>query len=160
MAESFVVEPWRPRATCGAKVEAAFWKAGDLGDAAAALLGKELRTKLSLRDVFERLNVIAHTAGAGTQERKIRRSKTSSGAWRDGRQSTSCDCFGDITARESGNPERAIEFSTPRGCESPEQQLCHLRNNASKGGEMGVNDSACVPVAVICYRNTVLPIGL
>jgi DNA ligase-1 len=55
-----------------AKVEAAFRKAGDLGDAAAALRGNERGTGLSLRDVFERLMEIAQTVGAGAQETKIR----------------------------------------------------------------------------------------
>jgi DNA ligase 1 len=54
------------------RVETAFRKSGDLGDAAAALAGRKEGTGLSLPDVFERLRVIALTSGAGSQEAKVR----------------------------------------------------------------------------------------
>jgi DNA ligase-1 len=56
-----------------AKVQAASRRTGDLGDAAAVLLGRAPGAGLRLGHVFERLKEIARIAGAGSQEEKIHR---------------------------------------------------------------------------------------
>jgi DNA ligase-1 len=72
MGEKFVVRPVAAASDVSpAKVEAAFRKTGDLGDAATVLAGNRRGSNLSLRGIVEGLKTIADTTGAGAQENKI-----------------------------------------------------------------------------------------
>jgi DNA ligase-1 len=73
MAEKFVVRALAAAENVPLKrVEAAYRKAGDLGDVAAQLAGKRRGARLSLSEVFHHLRQVALAAGAGSQEVKIR----------------------------------------------------------------------------------------